>query len=748
MMAALRDAPEVTVVWGTRDPAMRAPLKERARAMVRRLFGSDTTRAHPDSAMAEADLHAGVVVLLGGPRENLWSARLAPGLPVSFEPRGFRWQGRLYDRPGEAIHLVYPNPLAPDRFLMLVAGNSAAALARRGGGFFFGAEDWRIYRDGEIVRSGRFAQDPGAPWRYDPALDRDRDRERERFTASLAVRRLGPLELRAPAGLAAAAGAEADAESLDRRLAGLGLPAPRGQPFRLTLFSSLEQKGALTRSTRVEELDPTGTALAALPAGRRALDLWSLAAQRLVMLGASPANPWLEPAGAWCAQRWGGEPLPAAVARLYFGRLLPTAAEAAARPVAWRSPLIEVPARALLVGAVLDLAGPARRGGLLAMLGAQAPGTLDSLCRLIRAAEPRVAACYAALADSIARAGEGTLRASGPRAWRPADGFMRGVCLTHAVSLEHGYLSAECDHELGSLAALGCGWVSLTPFGYLPGRDVPEILPGAEGGPDEENDEAVCEAAAHASARGLRVWLKPHLWARGWVGDLEFGASDWPRFFSAYRAFLLHYALLADRERLDGLTVGHELASTSRRFPDRWRALIGDVRRVYRGSLTYDANWDEAGSVSFWDALDVIGVSFYRPLSKAPTRDASTLRAGARQALQGLAPLAARWHRPVLIAEVGYAPTVDAPVRPWEERSGPVDLETQRACYEAVVQAMEDQPWLAGAFWWKWFSSAEEGGAGDASYSPRGKPAEAVLRSALDRWRHRVVAVPGRPGSR
>jgi len=287
----------------------------------------------------------------------------------------------------------------------------------------------------------------------------------------------------------------------------------------------------------------------------------------------------------------------------------------------------------------------------------------------------------------------------------------------------------------------GVRWVSLTPFGYVPGG-APEILPSAEGGADEENDESIAEAAGRAHALGLKVWLVPHLWSRDWPGALAFTPPGWTRFLERYREFALHYALLADRERIEGFSLGHEMASSTARDPAAWRALAALVRGVYPGTLTYVANWDEAVRVPFWDALDLAGVSFYSPLAAQPTRDAAVLRAGARRALAALEGVARRSGRPVLLAEAGYAPDPQAPVRPWQEGRTAPDLEAQRACYQALVSALDDADWVAGTLWWKWPSSGAGGGPADPSFTPLGKPAEAVLRSAMQRWEGRPVRIP------
>jgi hypothetical protein len=316
------------------------------------------------------------------------------------------------------------------------------------------------------------------------------------------------------------------------------------------------------------------------------------------------------------------------------------------------------------------------------------------------------------------------------------------VCLAHDVRLEDGYASAACARALRSLRDAGAGWVSLTPFGYVPEGGVADLWPSAEGGPDEENDESISEAAARAHALGMKVGLVPHLWSHGWPGALKYTPSGWTRFHERYRAFALHYALLADRERIEGFSVGHELASSTARDPQAWRTLIASVRGIYPGTLAYVANWDEVALVPFWDLLDVVAVSFYAPLAKQPTRDPGTLRAGAARALAALEVVARRTGRPVLLAEVGYAPDPDAAVRPWEEGRGPADPASQRACYEALVAALDGRDWIAGTLWWKWPSSGTGGGPADPSFTPLGKPAEDVMRGALQRWTGRAVRVP------
>jgi len=750
MEAALAGARPFRFVYGTRDPAFTATLRARATALAVRAFGGDSTQVVADRDASDTLIAAGPIYLVGGPDENEVTRRLATALPVKFEANAFRWQGQLYDRPRDAIHLSWPNPLAPNRFLLLSAGNTPAALAD-GSNFALSDDDWRILRDGVLVRSGRFAQDAAKPWTYDPRRDRDREAERDRYVKALVTTGGTGLAVRAPAGLALAAEVSGRAEALLMRMSRQGLAAPAGTPRpTLTLYRSLEEKGTLTFDTHAEHAgrarDATGApaANAALPAGRDALDLWCVPAMRLLQCGASPASRFLRPAAVAWAERFEGEPFERSVSRLYFAGLLPKVTEAASRPgTAWRSPLVWVPARALLARAVWEAARPgSARDALLALLRADPPGTLDSLCAVAHVPATAVTQRYRVLADSIGRIGRRRSAARHLDPWRPALGFQRGVCLAHEDGVGRGYVSAACARELTRIRDAGADWVALTPFASLADPRSPVLGNSTDAGPDGESDEAVCEAAARAHALGLRVWLKPQVWTRGWEGALAFTPSGWRQFFDGYDDILVHWALLADREGMDGLFVGHELASSTAADPARWREMIGRVRKVYPGPLSYDANWDEVARVSFWDALDLIGVSFYAPLSDRPTHDPGQLEAGATKALTALHEVAKKTGRPVLIAELGYPPTVNAAQRPWDGTAAAADTDLQRLCLEAAIAAMDPHEWLAGAYFWRWGSGPR---GHDDPFDPRGLPAEEVIARALKAWQGRPVRAPAPP---
>jgi hypothetical protein len=188
--------------------------------------------------------------------------------------------------------------------------------------------------------------------------------------------------------------------------------------------------------------------------------------------------------------------------------------------------------------------------------------------------------------------------------------------------------------------------------------------------------------------------------------------------------------------------VGVELGKTTVGHEAEWTALVDRLRTVYRGHLTYAANWGgEFENVSFWRAFDYIGIDCYYPLDPNENASDEDLARGARLVLDRIDKIATKYGRPVIITEVGF-PSSHAPWRsPHDDSSrGAVDLSAQARCYNAFFGALAGRNRIAGVYCWKWPSTLEDGGPGDGGFTPNGKPAEAVIkrwyRGALSRQGH------------
>lgn len=280
------------------------------------------------------------------------------------------------------------------------------------------------------------------------------------------------------------------------------------------------------------------------------------------------------------------------------------------------------------------------------------------------------------------------------------------------------------DRAIEEIAGLGATHVALVATWSQ--RDVHDtrVAPG----PRTMDDAVLRRAIARARDRGLAVLVFPILTldrvAPGqWRGTLQ--PRDVDAWWSSYEAFILHYAAIAADTGAEALLIGSELGTTEA-WRDRWYHLISRVERRYGGDLVYSANWDHYEHVSFWQRLDVIGVTGYFALARDRDAGADQLARAWREARARLVAFARSRGKPLWITEVGYVSVDGAATRPWDyQLRGPVDLEEQRRCYQAFTQAWSDEDALGGVFFWIWDGA---GGARDRGYTPRGKPAEQVLR--------------------
>ena len=260
------------------------------------------------------------------------------------------------------------------------------------------------------------------------------------------------------------------------------------------------------------------------------------------------------------------------------------------------------------------------------------------------------------------------------------------------------------------------------------------------------SDGTIRTVIKQAQALGLEVALLPivliehpgeHEW-RGNLsppdtmgrrrGDAGYQGPDWRTWFRGYGQLLRHYARLGEECRVSILSVGSELSS-SEGEASRWRALIGEVRELFSGELTYSANWDHYQHVSFWSALDYVGLSGYYELTRDTTPSLSELLGAWRRVRAQLLTwrtTAGLERKPLLFTELGY-PSIDGCAsKPWDYTAKtPPDLLEQAACYEAFVRCWDGRPELGGVFFYEWWG---EGGPQDGHYTPRGKPALSVLK--------------------
>ncbi len=233
--------------------------------------------------------------------------------------------------------------------------------------------------------------------------------------------------------------------------------------------------------------------------------------------------------------------------------------------------------------------------------------------------------------------------------------FLRGVTYPAPEALEDSFVSPRSREALARLAAAGFGSIALRPGALMRDPQSSEILfvrRGARG----ETDEGLFRALGDAHAAGLTVAMAPELLVGGAVpaGQIaRTGEAAWGEWFSAYRRFIVHEAVVAEAGGADLFVVGAGLTS-SELEKNEWKHTISAVRLATGAPLTYAvAAAAGAADVPFWDALDALGVELSEPPARKDASEEALVEA-AGAAARPLTALGKRFGKPVILTRATY----------------------------------------------------------------------------------------------
>ncbi len=235
-----------------------------------------------------------------------------------------------------------------------------------------------------------------------------------------------------------------------------------------------------------------------------------------------------------------------------------------------------------------------------------------------------------------------------------------------------------------------------------------------------------------AHKRGLRVVLMPIVLLekprpREWRGRINPPDPDY--WWKHYENYLLFYAQVAAETKTEVFMVGSEMVDLEDQTR-RWRQLIKEVKKVYKGQLSYSANWDHYEDIEWWDDLDLVGMTVYYDLvgNKKPTLDVLT------ESWKPIKKKILAWQRrvgkPILFTEVGWPSQKGCAKEPWNYYGSKTpDPVTQDNCFKAFFETWKGEKSIAGVLIWEWRNHREQvGGMKDTSYVPTGKPAMKTIR--------------------
>ncbi len=277
---------------------------------------------------------------------------------------------------------------------------------------------------------------------------------------------------------------------------------------------------------------------------------------------------------------------------------------------------------------------------------------------------------------------------------------------------------------------------AVMPFGFIRDINSPEIVHNTDRQWFGETKAGAKQYIEVLHKNGVKVMIKPQIWIwKGeFTGTLQMNSEEhWKTLEASYDDFILTYAELAQEENVSLLCIGTELELFVKNRPEYWKRLIVKIKNIYKGKLTYAANWDEYPKTTFWEDLDYIGIDAYFPLSEEKTPSVEQLKQAWQPWKKKIALLSKTKNKPVLFTEFGYRSMDYTAKKPWlvdqnEEKEEKVNLMAQANAKKAIFSEFWTEDWFAGGFVWKWFVHHDRsGGNADNRFTPQNKPAQQVI---------------------
>jgi hypothetical protein len=314
--------------------------------------------------------------------------------------------------------------------------------------------------------------------------------------------------------------------------------------------------------------------------------------------------------------------------------------------------------------------------------------------------------------------------------------------MTYATFWPDQFNTPNSVESLKRLQKTGTNMVVLVFNWYMPNQFSPEINYEAEKTPPYNE---VLYAVNWSHRLGMKVMLMPQIdcldntW-RGFIQPKPL--DDW---FGNYTNFITTYAKMAQENKAEMMSVGTEFASLSgKNNLERWKVVIENVRAIFKGEITYAANWDEYRTVSFWPLLDYIGINAHFPLSTEEIPSVESIVNGWKvnsyrswkkedttqpTIFARVKEFSEKMNKPVFFTGVGFRSIVFAAAKPfeWVKPGIGYNGQAQANCYAGVIEAFKNESWFKGLNWWLWWPDPKSGGEGDNDYTPQNKPAEQVL---------------------
>jgi hypothetical protein len=301
--------------------------------------------------------------------------------------------------------------------------------------------------------------------------------------------------------------------------------------------------------------------------------------------------------------------------------------------------------------------------------------------------------------------------------------------------------NAITQKNVSPLVHLNANYAAIMPFGFVKALEHPEIIYNTKRQWFGETSDGAKQYVAELRKQNVKIMLKPQIWV--WNGEFTGlikmnSEANWKTFEASYSKFILDFARLAQELDLELLCIGTELEQFVVHRPEFWNTLITEIKKVYKGKLTYAANWDEFKRTPFWADLDFIGIDAYFPVSDSKTPTVEDCLKGWELHKPVIKSVSETYKKQVVFTEFGYRSVDFTGKEPWKsDRSmNQVNLEGQNNATKALFETFWKEDWFYGGFIWKWFHNYENsGGEENTQFTPQNKPVETIIKEYYTKFK-------------
>ncbi len=232
-------------------------------------------------------------------------------------------------------------------------------------------------------------------------------------------------------------------------------------------------------------------------------------------------------------------------------------------------------------------------------------------------------------------------------------------------------------------------------------------------------------------------FLEPNIY----VADLDpVNKKIW---FFFYKRALAHYAVFAQNNKVELLSIGNEMHSLFP-FSQDWKEIIAQTRQLYKGKITVKLNcwWQEKTfrKILSWQWLNDVDYIGFSPYFDLTSQKASSIEELTRAWTDShynrhglniekeLEAISQKFQKKILFLEIGYRTIKNCTIEPWNSAEivpqgsrHKVEFSEKESvlAIEALNEVFKKKSWFAGIFWFYWGTTKPP--PRDTSWNIRGK---------------------------